>query len=84
VTDTAGNGVRITQREVYDQLLLTDRKVDLLVDRDTKSDAIHEDFERRLRRMETLAWKALGALTLVAFFFSAFGYFIAQGVLHHP
>lgn len=77
-----GNGVRVTNKEIYELALDTKRSVDLLVQRDDDADAIHKDQEVRIRRLEVLAWKVMGALCLVAFFFSAFGYFIAQAVVH--
>lgn len=81
MTDASGD-VRITQREVYNLVVEVRDGVNELRTRDDEADKIHIDHETRIRSLEVWKWKAAGALAVIAFFFSAFGYFIAQAVVH--
>ena len=58
------DGVRITTREIYDQLLATDRKVDALVAAGQVDIKQRADHEGRIRFLEKAAWVAPPSLVL--------------------
>ena len=57
----ANNGVRITNLAIYARLGAVESKVDrLVVLMDEKVGPVQVDHEKRLRRLERVAWAALG------------------------
>ena len=55
------NGVRITNLAIYDRLGAVETKVDrVVVLMDEKIGPAQGDHEKRLRRLERVAWAALG------------------------
>jgi len=60
-----GGGVRITNLAIYDRLGAVETKVDrLVVLVDEKMAPAQIDHEKRLRRLERVAWAALGTGTI--------------------
>jgi hypothetical protein len=78
----AGNGVRISNAQIFAEVRVLGTKVDALSGQNEEGTRVHRDHEARLRALETFRWKAAGALALVILFVSAFGYYIAQAVVH--
>lgn len=78
--DDGKGGVRVTNAAIYNAVVVLISKVDELVDRDNNAEAVHADFETRLRRVEQVMFKALGAVALVTFVLSIAGYYILTHV----
>lgn len=76
--DTNGNGVRITTRELYNELIrvakLVERLANSLPDTETKV----EDHELRIRKLEQKAGWIFGALGLLSAIVGVFSFSIGS------
>ena len=72
--DNGTNGVRITTRELYNELIRLARLVERLADSLPDTDAKVEDHEARIRKLEQKAGWVFGALGLLGAIVGVFSF----------
>ena len=72
--DNGTNGVRITTRELYNELIRVAKLVERLADSLPDTDARVEDHEARIRKLEQKAGWVFGALGLLGAIVGVFSF----------
>lgn len=72
--DNGTNGVRITTRELYNELIRVAKLVERLADSLPDTDAKVEDHEARIRKLEQKAGWVFGALGLLGAIVGVFSF----------